>query len=375
MPRPISLVTARLALPLLVLGFGASAVSALERPLTSRRAVLARGLALAPVTQLWSAAAAEDAGGAEQELRAELERLQLKLSQLTERPAPAEAAVESVSPPPPPPPPPALGPVVEATEPPAPPAPVPAVGGPTAFDFDVPFRGEPYDIQPFMGQKASLVVNVKFDDPITIDQLPTLQGLASRYSSEGLHVLAFPTDQGWFEADDSDTLRLRFKSVYDFGKYPSAVVFDKADLLGTNAMPLYTWLTSSFPNPWGVNRIVFNYEKFLLDSRGVPLRRYPRKYPPQLIEADVRNHPDLHSAPCARVPMPPPHPCTCTCTCTCICTCTCNMCMDMDMDMDMDMCMHNMDVYVPTQAGYLGLATPSNPPPLACALPHRCKRC
>ena len=45
-----------------------------------------------------------------------------------------------------------------------------------------------------------------------------------------LHVLAFPTDQGWFEADDSNTLRLRFKSVYDFGQYPKAVVFDKADL-------------------------------------------------------------------------------------------------------------------------------------------------
>ena len=95
-------------------------------------------------------------------------------------------------------------------------------------------------------------------------------------------------DQGWFEGVDSNTLRLMFKSTYDFGQYPSAVVFDKADLLGTNALPLYGWLTANFPNPWGVNRIVFNYEKFLLDADGTPLRRYPRKFPISLIEPDVQ---------------------------------------------------------------------------------------
>merc|ERR1712039_194771 len=65
------------------------------------------------------------------------------------------------------------------------------------FDFDVPFRGEPMPIAPFLGQ-ASIMVNVKYDDPITLDQLPGLQVLVNEYSSQGLHVLAFPTDQGWF---------------------------------------------------------------------------------------------------------------------------------------------------------------------------------
>merc|ERR1740138_152608 len=118
--------------------------------------------------------------------------------------------------------------------------------------------------------------------------MPGLTGLLERYASQGLHVLAFPTDQGWFEAEDSNTLRLMFKSTYDFGQYPSAVVFDKSDLLGTNQLPLYRWLTDSEPNPWGVNRIVFNYEKFLVDQDGQPLRRYPRKFPVTLMEADVQ---------------------------------------------------------------------------------------
>jgi len=172
--------------------------------------------------------------------------------------------------------------------------------GPAAFDFDVPFRGEPQPIAPFMG-KATIVVNVKYDDPATLEQLTGLQALFSRFGQSGLHVLAFPTDQGWFEADDSNTLRLKFKSVYDFGQYPSAVVFDKADLLGGNALPLYGWLTRTMTNPWGVSRLVFDYEKFLLGSDGRPLRRYPRKFDPEMMEADIQ-------AVLAGKPLPPASP-------------------------------------------------------------------
>ena len=168
----------------------------------------------------------------------------------------------------------------------------------SAFDFDVPFRGEPRDIKPFLG-RATVAVNVKYDDPETLLQMPGLQDLVERYGARGLHVLAFPTDQGWFEADDSNTLRLKCKSVFNFGQYPKAVVFDKTDLLGGNALPLYTWLTTKLANPWGVQRLVFNYEKFLLDAQGLPLRRYPRKYPVQLMDADVQAVLDGQ-------PLPPP---------------------------------------------------------------------
>ena len=35
-------------------------------------------------------------------------------------------------------------------------------------------------------------------------------------------------------------------------------------------------MTKALPNQWGVSRIVFNYERFLVDEEGQPLRRYPR---------------------------------------------------------------------------------------------------
>ena len=45
---------------------------------------------------------------------------------------------------------------------------------------------------------------------------------------------------------------------------------------------------------------MLNYEKILLDSRGAPLRRYPRKYAPEAMEADV-------AAVLAGEPLPPPN--------------------------------------------------------------------
>ena len=83
--------------------------------------------------------------------------------------------------------------VAEGASPP-PPVPPPL---PSAFDFDVPFRGEPSAIKPFLG-RASILVNVKFDDPETLEALPGLKKLLSGFAKDGLHVLAFPTDQGWF---------------------------------------------------------------------------------------------------------------------------------------------------------------------------------
>jgi len=254
---------------LLLLSLAATAGYRPGPSLATRRAALARAAAVAVPSALWQQLAVADDDALEIAL-AKLAKLEAAMA---EKEAADAAAAAAAAPP-------------EVVPPPAPPA-VSAPPMVSAFNFDVPFRGEPREIKPFLG-KASLIVNVKYDDPETLEQMPAIGDMIERYGRKGLHVLAFPTDQGWFEAEDSNTLRLRFKSVYDFGQFPSAVVFDKTDLLGGNALPLYTWMTQALANPWGVNRLVFNYEKFLVDANGQPLRRYPRKYPVQLMDADVQ---------------------------------------------------------------------------------------
>lgn len=83
-------------------------------------------------------------------------------------------------------------------------------------------------------------------------------------------------------------IRIKIYQQYAFGQYPNAVVFDKINVVGANAHPLYKYLSSTIKNPNGVGRITLNYEKFLIDENGVPVRRYPRKYQLYDMEQDIK---------------------------------------------------------------------------------------
>lgn len=150
----------------------------------------------------------------------------------------------------------------------------------------LPINHENFPSKDFFG-KATLVINMKLDDPQTVVQFPSIVEIYNKYSKDGLHVLIFPTEQGYFEPDDDETCRAKAKEYYSFGDYPRAVVFDKVDVLGPSANPLYSALTNQLATPNGYGRITLNYEKFLLDSNGVPVRRYPRKYSTYDMETDI----------------------------------------------------------------------------------------
>lgn len=154
-------------------------------------------------------------------------------------------------------------------------------------DLKLPYNHENLKLQQFLGPSATIIFNMKIDDPQTVSQFPSLVELYKKYMDKGLNVLAFPTEQGWFEPDDDETCRLKAETYYGFGDYPKAVVFDKIDILGPSAHPLYKEITKALPTPNGYSRITLNYEKFLLDGTGTPVRRYPRKYSPYDMEADI----------------------------------------------------------------------------------------
>lgn len=96
-------------------------------------------------------------------------------------------------------------------------------------DLRVPYNHVNYPLKDFLGKKATIVFNMKIDDPQTVLQFPDLQEIYKKYSEKGLNVLAFPTEQGWFEPDDDETVRAKAKESLGFGDYPHAVVFDKVD--------------------------------------------------------------------------------------------------------------------------------------------------
>ncbi|CAM9317434.1 unnamed protein product, partial [Phaeothamnion confervicola] len=176
----------------------------------------------------------------------------------------------------------------EAATPPPPAAAAAAAGGDqTAFDFEVPFNGKQYPMSKFLG-KATLIVNCKIDDPISLEQVPPILQLANKYRTSGLHVILVPTDQGYFEADEDRVVKIKLYQFYGFGQFPTSVVLDKVDIVGNTAHPLFKFLCRRLKNPNGIGRFTLDYEKFLLDAQGVPVRRYPRKLGALAFEADVQ---------------------------------------------------------------------------------------
>jgi hypothetical protein len=79
-----------------------------------------------------------------------------------------------------------------------------------SFDYGsykLPYFRENLPFKEFLGPKATVVFNMKIDDPQTVLQFPDLGEIYRKYSKQGLHVHAFPTEQGWFEPDDDETCR------------------------------------------------------------------------------------------------------------------------------------------------------------------------
>eukprot|EP00593_Proboscia_inermis_P003818 CAMPEP_0171322410 /NCGR_PEP_ID=MMETSP0816-20121228/114939_1 /TAXON_ID=420281 /ORGANISM="Proboscia inermis, Strain CCAP1064/1" /LENGTH=273 /DNA_ID=CAMNT_0011820873 /DNA_START=108 /DNA_END=929 /DNA_ORIENTATION=- len=177
-----------------------------------------------------------------------------------------------------------------------------ASDGKTAYDFSVPVQGSPVSFGDLINQstvikdeeseqkvKVILVVNMKQDDPIARKNIPELITLASKYGKNGeFAVVCVPTDQGYYEPDTSELLRIKMKSEYGYGINPATHLTDKMNLLGTGAHPFMRWLQNSSRTPAGLGRIEANFEKFLVSGEtGRPVRRYPRKYSPYDISDDI----------------------------------------------------------------------------------------
>lgn len=95
--------------------------------------------------------------------------------------------------------------------------------------FKLPYEHENLEFGEFLG-KATILFNMKIDDPQTVNQFPGLLEVYNKYKDQGLNVQGFPTEQGWFEPDDDETCREKSKVYYGFGDYPHASIFDKVML-------------------------------------------------------------------------------------------------------------------------------------------------
>lgn len=128
-----------------------------------------------------------------------------------------------------------------------------------------------------------LIVNTASKCGFT-SQFAGLEKLHEEYANRGLSLLGFPCNQfGAQEPGDSTEIGAFCQKNYgvDFQ------MFDKIDVNGENAHPLYKYLTEKVPGLLGLKDIKWNFTKFLVDREGNVVKRYAPNVEPADITADI----------------------------------------------------------------------------------------
>jgi len=152
----------------------------------------------------------------------------------------------------------------------------------TVYDFHAAtLAGEEIALADFAG-RVLLVVNTASKCGFT-PQYEGLETLHRTYRDRGLTILGFPCNQfGGQEPGNAQEIGAFCRSVYDV----SFPLFQKIDVNGANAHPLYRFLAREKRGFLGTATIKWNFTKFLTDRTGRPVARYsPRKNPAALESA------------------------------------------------------------------------------------------
>lgn len=119
-------------------------------------------------------------------------------------------------------------------------------------------------------RKVLLVVNVASHSIFT-PQYEGFEKLYERYETQGLVVLAFPTDDFGKEEPSADSEIKQFAASQYKITFP---LFAKVTTSGVHAAPLYEFLTDKLANPTTGGPIRWNFTKFLIDRDGKVVQRF-----------------------------------------------------------------------------------------------------
>ncbi|MBM7865666.1 redoxin domain-containing protein [Heliobacterium gestii] len=145
-----------------------------------------------------------------------------------------------------------------------------------------PIQGQEVSLEQYRG-KVLLIVNTASHCGFT-SQYQGLQNLYVTYKEKGLEILGFPCNQFLNQEPGSNDEIASFCSI-NFGvTFP---LFEKIDVNGPNAHPLYQYLEKTAPGLFGSERIKWNFTKFLVDREGSVVKRFAPTVTPEQIAADI----------------------------------------------------------------------------------------
>ncbi|PZO12778.1 MAG: glutathione peroxidase [Burkholderiales bacterium] len=150
-------------------------------------------------------------------------------------------------------------------------------------DFEaLSIDGKPVSLAQFKG-KPLLIVNTASACGFT-PQFGGLEKLHKAYGERGLVVLGFPCNQFGSQDPGSNDEIASFCQL-NFGvTFP---MMEKIDVNGTDAHPLYQWLTAEAPGLLGSKAIKWNFTKFLVGKDGRVIKRYAPQDAPEKLAADI----------------------------------------------------------------------------------------
>lgn len=153
----------------------------------------------------------------------------------------------------------------------------------SVYDFSATsIEGQPVEMSSFK-DKVLLIVNTASQCGFT-SQYQGLQALYDKYASRGVAVLGFPCNQFGAQEPGSATDIQSFCEKRFGVTFP---LFEKIDVNGANAHPIYQFLTKSAPGILGTEGIKWNFTKFLVDGNGNVVKRYASATDPKDIERDI----------------------------------------------------------------------------------------
>jgi len=149
-------------------------------------------------------------------------------------------------------------------------------------DFDVnTMQGDAKSLADYKG-KTLLIVNTASKCGFT-PQFKGLQALYEKFHDQGLEILGFPCNQFGNQDPGSNEEILDFCTSRFDVEFP---MFDKLEVNGSGAHPLYQHLRTEAPGVLGTTGVKWNFTKFLVGPDGEVIDRFsPKTTPAELEEA------------------------------------------------------------------------------------------
>ena len=151
------------------------------------------------------------------------------------------------------------------------------------YDFKaITIDGEEKSLNDYKG-KVLLIVNTASKCGFT-PQYKELEEVYNKIGNEKFEILGFPCNQfGNQEPGES----VEIKNFCEINYGVSFDLFDKVDVNGPNAHPLFKYLTNQKSGIIG-STIKWNFTKFLIDSEGNVVDRFAPTTSPAKLEGDIR---------------------------------------------------------------------------------------